>query len=70
MVGTIKGVNIMGNEKSYIPEKAHEVMKNFKVKPYSEVSKHLEAASDRTIAQYKKWKSEDSELKQTGGVDK
>lgn len=70
MVITIKGVGIMERKESFIPEKAHEVMQNFKAAPYGEVAKRLEAASDKTIAQYKKWEIEKNTQMHSGGDTK
>lgn len=63
----IKEVGIMERKQSYIPEKAHDVMRNFKLKPYGEVAKRLEVASDRTIAKYEQLLAEEKIVRQSGG---
>jgi hypothetical protein len=57
MIAMVKEVCIMGKE-SYIPEKAHEVMKNFKPVPYNKVQHTLDKATRKTLDEAQKLKEQ------------
>jgi len=57
MIAAIKGSSIM-EKKSYIREKAHEVMRNFKVKPYGEIQRCLDEATRKTFAEAQQLKGQ------------
>lgn len=62
-----KEVSYVSEKKSYIPDKAHEVLKNFKPAPYGEVAARLDELSRRTLEEAQKWESQEHRREKAGG---
>lgn len=50
-----RSVGNMGTKQNVIPEASHEIMRNFKPDPYSEVAKRLAESTRETMETCKKW---------------
>lgn len=62
------GMSIMEKKESYISEKAHDVMRNFKVEPYGKVQSYLDDATRKTIAEAQRLKEQ--RLNREAGAEK
>lgn len=62
-----KEVSLMSEKESYIPDKAHDVMENFKPAPFGEVSKRLGELSRKTLAEAQQWAKQEHQSKKAGG---
>lgn len=51
-------VRPVSEKKSYIPDKAHEIMSQFHPAPFEEVSKRLGELSRKTLAEAKAWETQ------------